>query len=61
MTFKHIQSFKPDEVIPEQSNRLVLELAPNHQVTVYTHTYTNHIYNHIVINSIYLDTGEKFI
>ena len=35
-----IQSFKPNEVTPEQCNQLGLELAekiaPNHQVAVYT-------------------------
>ena len=59
-----IQSFKPDEVTPEQCNQLGLELAekmaPNHQVTVYTHNDTDHVHNHIVINSIDLETGKKF-
>ncbi|VXC40716.1 Protein rlx [Staphylococcus sp. 8AQ] len=59
-----IQSFKPDEVTPEQCNQLGLELAekmaPNHQVTVYTHNDTDHVHNHIVINAIDLETGKKF-
>lgn len=59
-----IQSFKPDEVTPEQCNQLGLELAekfaPNHQVAVYTHNDTDHVHNHIVINSIDLETGKKF-
>ncbi|HFN9258491.1 TPA: relaxase/mobilization nuclease domain-containing protein [Staphylococcus aureus] len=59
-----IQSFKPDEVTPEQCNQLGLELAekiaPNHQVAVYTHNDTDHIHNHIVINAINLETGKKF-
>ena len=59
-----IQSFKPGEVTPEQCNQLGLELAeklaPNHQVTVYTHNDTDHVHNHIVINSIDLETGKKF-
>ena len=59
-----IQSFKPDEVTPEQCNQLGLELAeriaPNHQVAVYTHDDTDHVHNHIVINSIDLETGKKF-
>ncbi|MEJ7530360.1 relaxase/mobilization nuclease domain-containing protein, partial [Staphylococcus hominis] len=59
-----IQSFKPGEVTPEQCNQLGLELAekiaPNHQVAVYTHTDTDHIHNHIVINSVDLETGKKF-
>lgn len=59
-----IQSFKPDEVTPEQCNALGLELAqkiaPNHQVAVYTHNDTEHIHNHIVINAIDIETGKKF-
>ncbi len=59
-----IQSFKPGEVTPEQCNQLGLELAekiaPNHQVAVYTHADTDHVHNHIVINSIDLETGRKY-
>src|SRR5699024_10748405 len=51
-----IQSFKPDEVTPEKANQVGLELAkklaPNHEVAVYTHDDTNHVHNHIVINSV---------
>lgn len=36
------------------------KLAPNHQVAVYTHADTDHVHNHIVINSINLETGKKF-
>src|SRR5699024_2041550 len=56
--------FKPGEVTPEKCNQIGLELAekiaPNHQVAVYTHTDKNHYHNHIVINSIDLDTGKKY-
>ncbi|EUQ45608.1 hypothetical protein T828_02756 [Staphylococcus aureus HOAG6034] len=59
-----IQSFKPGEVTPKQCNQLGLalaeKLAPNHQVAVYTHNDTDHVHNHIVINSIDLETGKKF-
>ena len=59
-----IQSFKHGEVTPEQCNQLGLalaeKLAPNHQVAVYTHADTDHVHNHIVINSIDLETGKKF-
>lgn len=59
-----IQSFKPGEVTPEQCNQLGLELAekiaPNHQVAIYTHTDKEHVHNHIVINSIDLETGRKY-
>jgi len=59
-----IQSFKPGEVTPEQCNVLGLELAekmaPEHQVAIYTHSDTDHIHNHIVINAVNLETGKKF-
>ncbi len=59
-----IQSFKPGEVTPEKCNQLGLELAekiaPNHQVAVYTHTDKDHYHNHIVINSVDLETGNKY-
>ena len=59
-----IQSFKSGEVTPAQCNQLGMELAekiaPHHQVAVYTHTDTDHIHNHIVINSVNLETGKKF-
>ncbi|MEJ7448105.1 relaxase/mobilization nuclease domain-containing protein, partial [Staphylococcus epidermidis] len=59
-----IQSFKPGEVTSEQCNQLGLELAqkiaPNHQVAVYTHTDKDHYHNHIVINSVDLETGKKY-
>ena len=59
-----IQSFKPGEVTPGQCNQLGLELAekiaPNHQVAIYTHTDKEHVHNHIVINSIDLETGRKY-
>jgi len=59
-----IQSFSPGEVSPKQCNELGLELAqkiaPNHQVTVYTHDDKEHIHNHIVINAVNLETGKKF-
>ena len=59
-----IQSFKPGEVTSEQCNALGLELAekiaPDHQVAIYTHSDTDHIHNHIVINAVNLETGKKF-
>ncbi|WP_192988302.1 relaxase/mobilization nuclease domain-containing protein [Carnobacterium mobile] len=59
-----IQSFKPGEVTPEQANELGFELAQKvaagHQVAIYTHTDKDHIHNHLVINSVNMDTGLKF-
>lgn len=59
-----IQSFKPGDVTPEQANALGVELAERiakgHQVAVYTHNDTEHVHNHIVINSVADETGKKF-
>src|SRR5690625_7942481 len=59
-----IQSFKPDEVTPEKANQVGLELAeklaPGYEVAVYTHDDTNHIHNHIVINSVNFENGKKY-
>ena len=59
-----IQSFKPDEVTPEKANQVGLELAeklaPGHEVAVYTHDDTDHIHNHIVINSVNFENGKKY-
>ncbi|WP_425133734.1 relaxase/mobilization nuclease domain-containing protein, partial [Enterococcus faecium] len=33
--------------------------APDHQIAIYTHTDKDHIHNHIVINSVNLETGKK--
>src|SRR5699024_12624038 len=59
-----IQSLKPDELTPEKANQVGLELAkklaPNHEVAVYTHDDTNHVHNHIVINSVNFETGKKY-
>lgn len=60
-----IQSFAPGEVTPEKANQLGLELAQsiakNHQVVVYTHADTEHIHNHIIINSVNKENGKKFV
>ncbi|PEU56728.1 relaxase/mobilization nuclease domain-containing protein [Priestia megaterium] len=59
-----IQSFKPDEVDPQQANeiglQLVEKLAKGHEVAVYTHTDKDHIHNHIVINAVNYEDGRKF-
>ncbi|QDZ87897.1 relaxase/mobilization nuclease domain-containing protein [Priestia megaterium] len=59
-----IQSFKPDEVDPQQANEIGLQLAEKlakgHEVAVYTHTDKEHIHNHIVINAVNYEDGRKF-
>ncbi|MFZ3591841.1 relaxase/mobilization nuclease domain-containing protein [Bacillus sp. DJP31] len=58
-----IQSFKPGEVDQAQANEigkdLALKVAPGHEVVVYTHTDKEHIHNHIVINSVNYENGQK--
>ncbi|WP_370444998.1 relaxase/mobilization nuclease domain-containing protein, partial [Staphylococcus equorum] len=34
--------------------------APDYQVAVYTHTDKDHYHNHIIINSVNLETGNKY-
>lgn len=59
-----IQSFMPGEITPEKANQLGCELASSiaegHQVAVYTHTDKAHIHNHIIINSVNMETGKKY-
>src|SRR5699024_12127631 len=59
-----IQSIKPEEFTPEKANQVGLELAkklaPNHEVAVDTHDDTNHVHNHIVINSDNFEIGKKY-
>ncbi|EZS15048.1 relaxase/mobilization nuclease domain-containing protein, partial [Staphylococcus aureus] len=59
-----IQSFKPGEVTAKECNEIGLELAkkiaPDYQVAVYTHTDKDHYHNHIIINSVNLETGNKY-
>ncbi|HDH6156287.1 TPA: relaxase/mobilization nuclease domain-containing protein, partial [Staphylococcus aureus] len=59
-----IQSFKPGEVTAKECNKIGLELAkkiaPDYQVAVYTHTDKEHYHNHIIINSVNLETGKKY-
>lgn len=58
-----IQSFKPGEITPEEANELGEELAkkvaPGHEAVVYTHTDQEHVHNHIVVNSVNVETGRK--
>jgi arsenate reductase-like glutaredoxin family protein len=59
------QSFKPGEITPEDANKMGYELAirftkGRHAFTVSTHTDKAHIHNHIIFNSIDLDSTRKF-
>lgn len=58
------QSFKAGEVTPEEAHKIGVELARNlwgeeYEVIVATHTNTDNIHNHFVINSVSFKTGKK--
>ena len=59
------QSFKPEEITPEEANRLGHELAMRftkgrYSFIVATHTDRAHVHNHIVFNSTSMDGSRKF-
>ena len=58
------QSFKPDEVTPEDANKIRYEFASRflkgkHAFIVCTYTDKKHIYNHIYWNAVTLDCKRK--
>lgn len=60
-----VQSFAAGETTPEQAHQIGLELAERllggkYQAVVTTHLNTAHLHNHIVWNSVALDTGAKY-
>ncbi len=62
-----IQSFSHHEsqqLGAEKINHLGIDLAekiaPNHQVAVYTHTDKDHFHNHIIMNSVSYEDGQKY-
>ena len=60
-----IQSFKPDEVTPEQAHKIGVEFAKKcfgdkYQAVIGTHLDRAHYHNHIVINSVSLIDGKKY-
>ncbi len=60
-----IQSFAPGEITPELAFELAQEFAREHlagyQVVIGTHVDRNHIHSHIVLNSVNMDTGAKYV
>ena len=61
----YVQSFSPNEQItPELAHQIGVELAqkmyPGFQVVVSTHVDRNHIHNHIILNSVNMETGMKW-
>ena len=63
--FHVYQSFKENEVTPEQAHKIGIELAKEmwgdrFQVVVSTHLNTAHYHNHFVINSVSFVDGKKY-
>ena len=64
-TYYHIvQSFAPrDRVTPELAHEIGMRFAeyfPGFQILVATHCNTDHIHNHLILNSVNMETGKKF-
>lgn len=62
--YHFVQSFSEDGgLTPQEVNVLGLELAarefPDFEVVVATHTDTNHLHNHIIVNSVNCKNGKK--
>ena len=59
-----VQSFKPDDPLdPSQAHQIGLEMAEKrfkgYEVLVATHTDKDHIHNHLIVNSVSFENGEK--
>jgi len=59
-----VQSFKPDDPLdPSQAHQIGLEMAEKrfkgYEVLVATHTDKDHVHNHLIVNSVSFDNGEK--
>ena len=59
------QSFKPDEVTPEQCHEIGLKLAremwgDKYQIIVTTHLDKDHLHNHFCFNSVSFLDGRKY-
>lgn len=63
--YHFIQSFKPGEVTPEQAHAIGVQFAKecfgtDFEVVIGTHLDTQHLHNHIVINSVSCIDGKKY-
>ena len=62
--YHFVQSFsETDDLTPQEVNAIGLELArrafPGYEVVIATHVDTNHLHNHLVINSVSCENGRK--
>ena len=65
VAFHAYQSFKGDEVTPDEAHAIGVQLAKElwgdrFQIVVATHTNTSNVHNHIIINSVSYKDGLKF-
>ena len=65
LAYHGYQSFRTDEVTPEQAHQIGLETArrmwgEDYEIVVTTHLNTDNLHNHIVVNSVSFRTGRKF-
>lgn len=64
MFYHFVQSFSPEEnVNPEEVHTIGLELAqrlfPDFEVVIATHTDTDHLHSHLIVNSVSFVDGHK--
>jgi len=66
-TYKHyVQSFdKNDDITAQQVHEIAKKFAQNekwegHEVLIATHTDTDHLHTHFVVNSVNFETGKKY-
>ena len=62
--YHFVKSFaEADDLTPQEANTIVLELAqrefPGYEVVVAPYLDTNHIHNHLVVNSVSFENGRK--
>ena len=62
--YHFVQSFsEADNLTPQEVNAIGLELAqkvfPCYEVVIATHVDTNHLHNHLVVNSVSYEDGRK--
>ena len=62
--YHFVQSFSAnDDITPQEANAIGLEFAqrqfPDFEVVVATHVDTNHLHNHLVVNSVSFRDGHK--
>ena len=63
--YKHfVHSFKPNEIDNEKALEMTVKLCqeifPENQVFIAQHTDKAHTHNHIIVNSVNFENGEKF-